>query len=92
MDAVLKLAGTAVAELGKYVTATHAKYAVWAVMGGGSIVKLIGGGPMKKKFPKLPDWFYFPAGLWEFASENRGRCEAPSLGGTGPMKTCEHPA
>ena len=49
MDAVLKLAGTAVAELGKYVTATHAKYAVWAVMGGGSIVKLIGGGPMKKK-------------------------------------------
>ena len=64
MDAVLKLAGTCVAELGKYVTATHAKYAIWAVMGAGSIPKLLGGGPMKKQFPKLPGWFYPPAGLW----------------------------
>ena len=68
MDAVLKLAGTCVAELGKYVTAAHAKYAIWAVMGAGSIPKLLGGGPMKKQFPKLPDWFYLPAGLWELAA------------------------
>jgi hypothetical protein len=68
MDAVLKLAGTCVAELGKYVTATHAKYAIWAVMGAGSIPKLLGGGPMKKQFPKLPGWFYPPAGLWELAA------------------------
>ena len=80
MDAVLKLAGTCVAELGKYVTATHAKYAIWAVMGAGSIPKLLGGGPMKKQFPKLPDWFYLPAGLWARDQGRRAASLPCSLG------------
>ena len=56
-----------VSKAATYLSADVCKYALLFVCGLGAIPKLIGGGPMKKKFPKAPWWFWTPCGLLELA-------------------------
>jgi len=68
--ALLAKAAPLVAQAAKYVKADHAKYFLWAVLGGGVFPKLlaaVGAGPMVKEFPKLPRWFWLPCAAWELA-------------------------
>lgn len=64
MDQIIK-------QVALYISETHATYAVGAVMGAGSLPKLLaalGMGPMPKVAHRLPSWFWFPCFLWELAA------------------------
>lgn len=49
-----------------YVPVKYMEYAIMGVMGVGALPKFTGA--LNKEFPMLPNWFWFPCGLFEVTS------------------------